>query len=138
MSRGGTNRQHTGIFAFSNDIITIFVDSDDNDPLPSISFSQYIGLESGWLSPPFQLKKGINYLNVTEFSIEGIEVKLKKGGPIYIENPYEPNEQSQNVKLYFDDGILFPLFRINDNEKNFKIILNNYIKENQKKKNYML
>ena len=134
MSRGGTNRQPTGIFAFSNDIITIFVDSEDNDPLPSILFSQYIGLESDWLSPPFQLKKGINYLNVTEFSIEGIEVKLKKGGPIYIENPYEPNEQSQNVKLYFDDGILFPLFRINDNEKNFKIILNNYIKENQKKK----
>ena len=127
MSRGGTNRQPTGIYAFSNDIITIIVDSDDNDPLPSIRFSQYIGLNSDWLSSSFKLKKGINYLNVTKFNIDNIEVKVKKGGPIYIENPYEPKEQSQNVKLYFEDGILFPLFRINDNEKNFKNILSNYI-----------
>ena len=127
MSRGGTNRQPTGIYAFSNDIITIFVDSNDNDPLPSIYFTQYIGLSSNWLSSPYKLKKGINYLNVSKFNIDSIKVKVKNGGPIYIENPYEPNEQSQNIKLYFDDGILFPLFRINDNEKIFKNILSNYI-----------
>jgi len=127
MSRGGTNRQPTGIYAFSKDILTIFVDSEYNDPLPSIRFSQYIGLSSNWLSSPFQLKRGINHLNVSEFNINNIEVKVKKGGPIYIENPFLPRQQSQNVKLYFDDGILFPLFRINDYEKNFKYILSNYI-----------
>ena len=117
MKRGRTNRQPTGIYAFSNDIITIIVDSNDNDPLPSIRFTQYIGLSSHWLSSPFQLKKGINYLNVSEFNIDNIEVKVKKGGPIYIGNPYKPKEQSQKIKIYFDDGILFPLFRINDYEK---------------------
>ena len=61
MSRGGTNRQPTGIYAFANEFITIYAESNDDSPLPSIIFSQYIGESSNWLSSPFQLKKGKKY-----------------------------------------------------------------------------
>ena len=39
MSRGGTNRQCTGIYGYSGDDIIIYVQADDDDPLPSIRFS---------------------------------------------------------------------------------------------------
>ena len=120
MSRGGTNRQPTGIYAFTNESITIYVESNNDDPLPSIYFSQYIGESSGWLTNPFKLKKGINNLKVPEFDIKNIEVNIKSGGPIYIENKYTSNEQSQNIKIYFEGGIIFPLFRLNDDENSFK------------------
>jgi len=110
MSRGGTDRQPTGIYAFSNEIITINVESDD-DPLPSIRFSQYIREYMNWLSFPFELKKGKNILKAH------IEVNIESGGPIYIENKYIPNEQSQNIKIYFEGGTLF---QINDDENSFK------------------
>ena len=48
MSRGGTNRQPTGIFAYSNETMIIYVDSDDKDRLPLIRFSQYIGNAYDW------------------------------------------------------------------------------------------
>ena len=127
MSRGGTNRQPTGIYAFSKELIIIYVESNYDDPLPSIRFSQYIGKSSNWLSAPIKIKKGINYIKVPEFDIKDIEVKIKSGGPIYIENPFTLNEQSENIKIYFEGGILFPYFRLNDDEYIFKKILNDYI-----------
>ena len=57
MKKGGTNRQSTGIFEFSNKIITIFVDANNNGPLPSIYFSQYLGKSTDWLSSPIHLQK---------------------------------------------------------------------------------
>ena len=70
MSRGGTNRQPTGIYAYSNETIIIYVQSNDEDPLPSIRFSQYIGKYSNWLAKPIQLQKGKNILKVPEFDIK--------------------------------------------------------------------
>jgi len=100
MSKGGTNRQPTGIYAFSNDTIIIHVDANDDDPLPIIKFTQYIGIFNKWLSPQVLLKKGKNVIKVHDFDINGIEVKVRPGGPIYIENKYTSDEQSQNVKIY--------------------------------------
>ena len=57
MKKGGTNRQPTGIFEFSNKTITIFVDANNNGPLPSIYFSQYLGKSTDWLSSPIHLQK---------------------------------------------------------------------------------
>ena len=127
MSRGGTNRQPTGIYGYSNETITIYVDANDDDPLPSIRFSQYIGMYNKWLSLPYKLIKGKNILTINNFNVEDIEIKIKPGGPIYIENKYTSDEQSQNVKIYFDDGILFPIFILNDNEEEFKKNLDEYV-----------
>ena len=127
MSKGSTNRQPTGIYAYSNEIITFYVQANDNDPLPSIYFSQYVGNYSNWLSSPVQLLKGKNVLKVNEFETYGLIVKVKAGGPIYIENKNTSEEQSQNIKIYIEGGTLFPLFRLNDDEHNFKQILKEYI-----------
>ena len=128
MKRGATNRQPTGIYGFSNEMIIIYVDSNDNDPLPLIRFSQYMGLSGKWISSPIKLKKGKNILKIGEYDIKDIEIIIKSGGPIYIENPYNSDEQSQNIRIYIEGGILFPFFRLNDNEEEFKIILDNYIR----------
>ena len=66
-------------------------------------------------------------MKIDEFDIKKLEIKVKSGGPIYIENLYTKEEQNQNIRIYIEGGILFPLFRINDDEENFKKILNNYI-----------
>ena len=132
MSRGGTNRQPTGIYAYSNDTITVYVDANDNDPLPSIKFSQYIGIYNKWLSFQIPLKKGKNIIKVSNFDITGIEVKVRPGGPIYLENKYTSDEQSQNVKLYIEGGVLFPYFRLNDDEEEFKKTLSDYVEKYNK------
>ena len=122
MRRGSANRQPTGIFVFSNETITIYVDANNDDPLPSIVFTQYVGIYNNWIKPSILLKKGVNVLKVDNFDISDIKLNIRSGGPIYIENKYTPNEQSQNVKIYIEGGTLFPYFRLNDDEIIFKNI----------------
>ena len=100
MSRGGTDRQPTGIFAFSGETITIFVEANDDDPLPNIIFTQFLGPYNKWYGNSIPLKKGMNILTVNDFNISEIKEDIKSGGPIYIENKYTPEEQSQNLKIY--------------------------------------
>ncbi len=127
MANGASDRQPTGIYGFSNEKITIFVDANDDDPLPTIFFSQYVGNYTNWLSSGYPLKKGKNCFIIKEFDNSNLLVKVKSGGPIYIENKYTSEEQSQNVKIYIEGGTLFPVFRLNDNENIFKNILNDYV-----------
>ena len=134
MSRGGTDRQPTGIFAFSGETIKIFVDANNDDPLPNIIFTQFLGPYNKWYGSSIPLKKGINILTANDFNISEIKEDIRAGGPLYIENKYTPEEQSQNVKIYIDGGGLFPLFRINDNEEEFRTFLNDYIDKYNKSK----
>ena len=133
MSWGGTNRQCTGIYGIPDEIINIYVDCEDNDILPSIRFSQFLGnYKNGWLNSPIKLKKGINKLIVPKFDMSNFKFKTNPGGPIYIENKYTSEEQSQKIKIYIEGGRLFPLFRKNDNETEFKQFLIDYISEYNK------
>ena len=127
MSRGSNDRQPTGIYAFGGETITIFVEANDSDPLPII-LCQYIGLYNDRDLFFFRLKRGINSFTVYSFNTNGRD-DIKSGGPIYFENGYTSEEQSQNVKIYIEGGVLFPLFRINDNEEDFKQMLTDYISE---------
>ena len=126
MSRGSVDRQPTGIYAYSGDKITVFVEANDTDPLPKISFSQYVGLYNDWKGFLYPLKRGINLFSVERFNIS-VRDNIRAGGPIYIDNKYTSEEQSQNVKIYIEGGVLFPMFRINDNEEDFKETLTDYI-----------
>ena len=126
MRFGGTNRQSTGIFGLSGENITIYVDAKENEiNLPSIRFSQYRGNYNYWISNQYNLKKGKNIFVFKYFDLQNFHIK--SGGPIYIENKFEKNEQSQNIRIYIEGGTLFPIFRLNDDENEFKNILSEFI-----------
>ena len=128
MSRGCTNRQSTGIFGLSGEEIIIYVDANTEEiNLPTIRFSQFIGINSDWLSSAYKLHKGKNILIFTNYNTQNFDTKVNPGGPIYIENKFTPEEQSQNIRIYIEGGILFPLFRLNDDEIEFKNTLSEYI-----------
>ena len=126
MSSFGTNRQVCGISAKPNQSIVIYVDCNDSDPLPTIRFSQNHGHWSGWLSGNYQLKKGKNVLTVPYLKNSNYTINTVDGGAIYIVNPYTSNQQSENVKLYFQNGELYPVYKKGQDEQEFLTKLNSY------------
>jgi hypothetical protein len=123
MAYGSTNNQCTGIYGLPNQKITIYVDAKDNDPLPYIKFNQFLTNQFNNL----KLKKGKNVFIFDNFETNNLEIKTNPGGPIYIINTFTSEEQSENVKIYIEGGIFYPIFRLNDNENEFKKFLNDYI-----------
>ena len=133
MAYGGTDRQITGIYGFPNETINIFVECEDNDPLPSIRFSQFLGShQNGWLGNAQRLQKGKNSFIVPSFSMNNFKFATNPGGPLYIENKFTSEDQSQKIKIYIEGGVLFPIFRKNDNETEYKSFLADYIIEYEK------
>ena len=128
MSMAGTNRQSLGIFTLANETINVFVKGDDNDPLPRIRFSQYIGNYNTWLGKEITLVKGRQNLICNNFNVDDFSIKVMAGGPVYISNPYTSAEQSQNVKVYIEGGKIFPNFRLGENNENeYKHFLEEYV-----------
>ena len=138
MKYGGTNRQCTGVFGLAYETITIYVYAQEKKLLPRIIFTQFHEKNTNWYSSPIQLNIGKNILKFNNFNTEDFEEKEISGGPIYIENPYTSTNQSQNIKLYIEGGKIFPLFRLNDDETEFKKILKNYILVYKKEQNNYL
>ena len=127
MASAGTNRQSMGIYGLPGEKITIFVKSDDSDPLPSIRFTQYIGHYSNWLGTEFTLVQGRQSYTFDNFTVSSYSITAKAGGPLYISNPYTSDEQSQNIKVYVEGGTLFPTFRLGESEDEYKAFLAEYI-----------
>ena len=130
LSRAGTSRQVTGIYGRANESITIYVtveNDDPNTPLPCVVFTQFAGDRVNWKGKEKCLKLGEQKLIFDDFEVENYKYKVNPGGPIYIINNYLPEEQSQNIKIYIDDGILFPIFKLGDNEENYIQDLRLYI-----------
>ena len=113
----GTNRQSLGIYALANETITFYVTGEDNDPMPLIRFTQYIGHYSNWLGKEFTLRKGKQTYIYNNFQVNSYEIKVISGGPMYILNPYTSDEQSQNIKIYIEGGTIFPTYKLNENEE---------------------
>ena len=131
MSSFGTNRQVSGICVKPYQKVTIYVDCLDNDPIPTVRFSQNHGHWSGWLSGNYQLKKGKNVLTVPYLKNSNYTIDTVDGGAIYIVNPYDSREQSENVKLYIESGDLYPVYRKGQDENQFLSQLNSYYQDIQ-------
>ena len=128
MSRAGFNRQVTGIYGVSNKTITVYVSADNSStPLPCLQFSQFAGDKILWKGKEKCLKIGEQTLTVDDFSVDNYEYKVNPGGPIYIVNKYTPEEQNKNVKIYRDEGVLFPIFKLNGDEEKYKKDLKKYV-----------
>ncbi|MGL4523068.1 MAG: M60 family metallopeptidase, partial [Bacilli bacterium] len=113
-----TNLQSTGVYAVPGETITVYVEPNGSDKLPSIQFTQHHGNWNQWIRS-YQLKPGKNVLTVPEIHSEDWAVKVAKGGPIYFSNPYTENEQGPAPKLRIEGGTAFPLYNDGDDEAAF-------------------
>ena len=127
----GTNRQVTGILSSPGQEVTIFVEGESSDPLPKIRFSQHVGFWNSWLGGELQLKIGKNTFTTPNFKNSNYSLDVALGGPIYIVNPYTPDQQSQNVKVYIEGGSLYPVLRENTDENAYRLELEKYSKDVQ-------
>jgi len=127
MSRGGTNRQSTGIFAKPRENIYVYVKTQKNtNLLPSIQFSQFIGNRSNWLGSPKKLKLGKNLLIADDFQVTNdYEIPTYPGG-IYISNPFNTSQQGE-ISVYIEGGTVFPTYRINTNETAYRENLEKWV-----------
>ena len=60
-----------------------------------------------------------NVFTFKNFNTAGYENKVPAGGPMYIANLYTKEQQSSNVKIYFENGVIFPVFRKGDDVTKF-------------------
>ena len=127
MAMAGTNRQSMGIYALAGEKITFYVTGEENDNLPYIRFTQYIGHYSNWLGSEISLKIGKQSYKCNNFNVSFYSIKAIAGGPIYLSNPYTSEQQSQNVKIYVEGGTIFPSFRLNESEDEYKLFLSEYV-----------
>ena len=127
MAMAGTNRQSMGIYALPGEKITFYVTGEDNDKLPYIRFTQYIGHYNNWLGTEVALKKGKQSYYCNNFNVSSYSIDATPGGPLYISNPYIDEQQSNNVKIYVEGGTLFPTFRLNESEEEYKLFLSEYV-----------
>lgn len=127
MNAFGTNRQVSGISIKANETINIYVEADAGDPLPRIQFSQNYGHWSRWLGGETQLVLGKNTFTAPNLKNNNYTVDTLAGGAIYIVNPYESSAQSGNVKIYFEGGDLYPVYRKGDDENVFNSNLADYV-----------
>lgn len=122
----GTNRQVIGIGGTTGKEIVVYVEAEDGDPLPQIAFTQIYGAWNSWWSTA-TLKRGKNVFTFPNFVYsDKYSVPINAGGPIHIINPYTPEQQSHNVKLYIEGGYVYPVFHDGDDETTFKMILEDY------------
>ncbi len=126
----GTNRQATGVSASPGEDLIVYVTGEESDPLPSIVFSQHWGSWRSWKSGEFKLRLGKNVIKIGNYLQDGYTDNtgdaLAPGGPVYLVNPYTSQTQSASVKVYFEGGDLFPIFREGDNESAYKKRLADY------------
>lgn len=122
----GTNRQVTGILSNAGEVVTIYVDADESDPLPKIRFSQHVGSWRKWMSGELQLKRGKNTFTTPNFEYSDYTVDVPLGGPIYICNPYTSENQSANVKIYIEGGDFYPVYSKDKDENEYLSELNEY------------
>ncbi|MDO5520028.1 MAG: NPCBM/NEW2 domain-containing protein [bacterium] len=122
----GNNYQPTGITALPGDTITIYVDVEDGKPLPKIAFSQQEGSFANW-ERSVTLKKGKNVIKVPEVPTDNWYAhSVTKGGPLYIYNPYTPEQQGSAPIIRFEGGERHPYLTEETDTEAFIAYLKDY------------
>lgn len=118
MKRFGTDLETTGLLAVPGEEIRVYVEAEDGVPLPVISFTQHEGHYKHWKTD-YQLKKGMNVFIVPEIFSDSWAVKTIKGGPIYIQNKFTPEQQGKAPQVRIEGGQAFPVFNSGDDQEGF-------------------
>ncbi|MEF9951043.1 MAG: NPCBM/NEW2 domain-containing protein [Clostridium sp.] len=122
----GMNLQSTGIYSIPGEVVTLYVEGNGNGPLPQVFFSQNEGSWKNW-GKTFNLKPGINEIVTPDIPYgQDYPTNPKKGGAIYIVNPYTEKDQVVAPKIRIDGGNKFPLFNEGEDPVSFRQELTNY------------
>ncbi len=121
----------TGIYGLTGQTIRVFVDAKENENLPQIVFTQNHGYytSNSWKRQK-QLQLGMNEFIYDDFvsSSSYISQNERKGGAIYICNPFTADEQG-DVSVYIEGGGYYPIFRKGDDNKQFLSTLTEYYEQ---------
>jgi len=128
MNSFGINRQVTGIAGMTGERIVIYVDGNEGNPLPKVAFTQTYGHWRIW-KREVQLSLGRNELIFPNLKSNHYTAEIGAGGAIHLINPYTPEQQSSNVKVYIENGSFYPVFRSGDDETTFRLYLEDYYKK---------
>ena len=118
MTYFGTDYQSTGIVAKPGEEFVVYVQAEENVPLPTIAFSQHEGFYSNWVRW-YQLKPGKNVITVPEIYSNSWEKKTAKGGAVYLLNRYTKEEQGKAPVVTIEGGETFPLYNEGDDKEQF-------------------
>ncbi len=123
---GMSNREPTFIWGTPGEKLKVYVKAEDDDPLPSLIFTQNIS--NYYEKAEISLKNGINEITVPAINPtqEGYFQKVEQGGCIYINNPYTENQQSSSFRIYIEGGDIVPHFQKYGNVKSFIKELRDY------------
>ncbi len=115
-SNNTTNRQPTGIWYPSGEEIHVWVYRENpSDPLPLIHWAQPYGYWASWHGNTTQLVEGENVLTVPTYKTRDYKTyDIVSGCVAYIENPYDEEQQSGTVKVYFEGGRHYPVYHLGD------------------------
>lgn len=133
----GTNLQPTGIVAKPGEVFNIYVEAEEDKPLPKVAFTQQEGNYGNWIRT-YSLNRGVNTITVPEIYNEGWSKKSNRGGAVYLINPYTPEQQGKSPIVRIDGGEHFPLFNKGDNKEEFLTELKNYKKKLDQNPNTMV
>ena len=125
MTYFGTDYQSTGIVAKPGEEFVVYVQAEENVPLPTIAFSQHEGFYSNWVRW-YQLKPGKNVITVPEIYSNSWEKKTAKGGAVYLLNRYTKEEQGKAPVVTIEGGETFPLYNEGDDKEQFLKELKEY------------
>ncbi|WP_454193302.1 NPCBM/NEW2 domain-containing protein [Paenibacillus sp. Marseille-Q7038] len=114
----GTNNQPTGFVAKPGSTITVYVDAPSGK-VPSLTFTQQEGSWNRW-SSSISLKPGKNVITVPTISQDSYNHGVVKGGTIYLQNPYTPEEQGEAPVLRFEGVKKIPMMTLDTKPEQFK------------------
>ena len=124
----GNNNQPTGISAKPGEEITVYVDADPSQPMPSLAFSQQEGSFANWIRT-VKLQPGKNVITVPDIPVDNwYKHDVTRGGSVYIVNPYTSEQQSKAPVIRFASGDKFPFLTKDTNVEEFKEFLIEYKK----------
>ena len=115
-SNNTTNRQVTGVWYPAGEVARIWVEREnEDDPLPIVRWAQPYGYWASWQGGATQLVEGLNLVTVPNYkTVDYKTYDIVAGCAAYLENPYTAEDQDGLVRVYFEGGRTFPVYRLGD------------------------
>lgn len=117
----GTDRQTLGIGASYGETLTAYVEAEKESFLPSLAFAVEKGEGVDFIVRP--LSRGVNKFT---FPLPTTASPSNSGGQVYLIYTC-PQDTRGDVKVYFEGGYNYPVYRKGGNESEFSAAVKDYV-----------